>query len=316
MSIKYLTPFGGENLDSLYGDFTLKFAKGGEQWIPIGDHESKPAIKEELVWGDDYDLSTRALNWRQCDRTKMTGSTANGYFIMDGFSDVNRENIEKAAEEFINVATKLFGGESKIYWLDCDHPQAEVSYTSKPLGKKEVVAKNKGSTERKITKKTNKNASGKPFILTEEDRTSIGYILKQIIFQAVKEIVGDKLQLKREDIKVEHPINENYGDYSTNLALILAGRLGMKPFDIAERMKNKLSEYIRTHQTISDSPDSKHPLKEKIVVSDILENVTIAHPGFVNLTIQTDYLITLIAQLLKSRDGVISTYLKGKRIAV
>src|SRR3989339_1257094 len=36
LSIKYLTPFGGEDLATLYGDFVLKFAEGGEQWIPIG----------------------------------------------------------------------------------------------------------------------------------------------------------------------------------------------------------------------------------------------------------------------------------------
>jgi DNA/RNA-binding domain of Phe-tRNA-synthetase-like protein len=98
MSIKYLTPFGGEDLDTLYGDFELKIASGGERWIPIGGGKPKVAVKGELVWGDDLDLSTRALNWRQCDRTKMTNQSQNGYFVMDGFQDVNRENIAKAAD--------------------------------------------------------------------------------------------------------------------------------------------------------------------------------------------------------------------------
>src|SRR3989339_2234371 len=72
LSIKYLTPFGGEDLETLYGDFVLKFAEGGEQWIPIGGKKSKNAVAGELIWRDDFDLSTRALNWRQCDRTKLT----------------------------------------------------------------------------------------------------------------------------------------------------------------------------------------------------------------------------------------------------
>jgi DNA/RNA-binding domain of Phe-tRNA-synthetase-like protein len=62
LSIEHLTPYGGEDLETLYGDFELDYAKGGEQWIPIGGGKPKPAIKGELIWGDDYDLSTRALN--------------------------------------------------------------------------------------------------------------------------------------------------------------------------------------------------------------------------------------------------------------
>ena len=85
MSIKYITPFGGEDLDSVYGDFFLTFAQGQEQWIPIGNVKSKPCVKGELIWRDDYDVSTRSLNWRQCDRTKLTRESRNGYFIMDGF---------------------------------------------------------------------------------------------------------------------------------------------------------------------------------------------------------------------------------------
>lgn len=121
ISIKYLTPFGGENLDVLKGNFRLFVAKGGEQWMPIGGDKPKPALQGELVWGDDIDLSTRALNWRQCERTKMTNETKNGFFVMDGFSDVNKEVMERANKEFIDVATTLCGGEASIYWMDKEH---------------------------------------------------------------------------------------------------------------------------------------------------------------------------------------------------
>lgn len=118
ISIKYLTPFGGENLDVLKGDFKLFVAKGGEVWFPIGADKPKLALTGELVWGDDIDLSTRALNWRQCERTKMTDKTTNGFFVMDGFAGINRDVMEQASVEFIAVATKLCGGSAKVYWLD------------------------------------------------------------------------------------------------------------------------------------------------------------------------------------------------------
>lgn len=118
ISLKYLTPFGGENLDVLKGNFRLFVAMGGEQWFPIGTDKSKPALEGELVWGDDIDLSTRALNWRQCERTKMTDETINGFFVMDGFFDVNKSIMERASKEFIDIVTKLCGGKSDIFWMD------------------------------------------------------------------------------------------------------------------------------------------------------------------------------------------------------
>jgi DNA/RNA-binding domain of Phe-tRNA-synthetase-like protein len=125
-SIKYLTPFGGENLDVLKGDFRLYIAKGGEVWFPIGGDKQKPALTGELVWGDDVDLSTRALNWRQCDRTKMTDTTVNGFFVMDGFTGINRDVMEAASAEFIRAATTICGGSSAVYWLDDDHQTFDV----------------------------------------------------------------------------------------------------------------------------------------------------------------------------------------------
>src|SRR5690606_22710970 len=40
-SIKHITPFGGEDLDKVYGDFRLTIATGDEHWIGIGDKEPK-----------------------------------------------------------------------------------------------------------------------------------------------------------------------------------------------------------------------------------------------------------------------------------
>lgn len=126
ISLKYLVPLGCENLDMVRGLYHLYIAKGGESWIPIGSDQPKPALPGELVWGDEVDVSTRALNWRQCDRTKMTDVTTNGFFIMEGFTGVNKPVIEMAASEVISAIMKICGGEGKIYWMDKFNPKVEV----------------------------------------------------------------------------------------------------------------------------------------------------------------------------------------------
>jgi len=145
-SIANTIPFGGEDLDKVYGDFKLFVAKGGEKWFPIGSKKSKPAVAGELVWGDDLDLSTRALNWRQCDRTKLTNESKNGYFVMDGFKNINDDLIKKTAEMFVKTATNLFGGKGEIVWLDKNNPIAEINFESKNVNnivevKKEKIVK-------------------------------------------------------------------------------------------------------------------------------------------------------------------------------
>ena len=54
---------------------------------------------------------------------------------------------------------------------------------------------------------------------------------------------GRKNRLTKEQwshIRKTHPEVENYGDYSTNLALILAGRLKIRPMEVAEKIGNIL----------------------------------------------------------------------------
>ena len=147
-SVKYLTPFGGENLDQSCGNLVLTLAKGGERWVVIGSTKSKPAFEGELIWRDDLDVTCRSWNWRQCDRTKLTPESKNGYFVMDGFES-NKEELVKIAEEFIDYVTRNLGGKGEILILNKDHPEAEINFESKKLADFEVNKIEKKVVEKK-----------------------------------------------------------------------------------------------------------------------------------------------------------------------
>lgn len=245
-SIKYLTPFGGENLDAVYGDFILKFANGGEKWIPIGGSKSKPAVAGELIWTDDLDVSTKALNWRQCDRTKLTADSKNGYFVMDGFTDVNLDNIKLAAADFTKMATQLFGGQAYIYWLDIDHPEVEVHFESKKIAdidsQKVIAPKAKPVSAPKTLS---------PLAISLSD--------------AIKKLVPSDIVFD-----VDHPSNPSFGDYSTNVAMILGKAQHTNPLEIANAIKTELDKKLPPHVT----------------------KIDVLPPGFINFWLDTDYLIS------------------------
>jgi len=82
-SIKNTLPFGGEDFAGQFGDMELKYCEGNEEFIPILSKENKPPDKGEVAWVDEKGVTCRKWNWQQCDRTKITENTKQGYFIID-----------------------------------------------------------------------------------------------------------------------------------------------------------------------------------------------------------------------------------------
>src|SRR4051794_17409043 len=81
--------------------------------------------------------------------------------------------------------------------------------------------------------------------------------MKQQIADAVRQAVK-----KLFDVDVEPELtrpDEQFGDYATNVAMQLAGRLGQNPREIAEQLANELAD------------------------DELLGAVTVAGPGFLNL---------------------------------
>ncbi len=159
-----------------------------------------------------------------------------------------------------------------------------------------------------------------------EGENALGSKIRQAIWVCLKSVVGTRVEVKIADVKIEHPSIENYGDYSTNIAMVLAGRLGLKPRDLAEKIAEELNKYIKDYQTRTPLTDSlshqdekkTHTITEEEpkVPGQVLESASVAGPGFVNLTIRSDYLITLLTEVLETQQSVITTKIKGKKIAV
>ena len=88
-----------------------------------------------------------------------------------------------------------------------------------------------------------------------------------------------------DDIIIEIPKDKNNGDYSTNLALTLTKELHKSPMDISNSIIDNIED------------------------NDIIDTLSIAAPGFINITIKKEYLLNNITNILKEkRDYGKSTY--------
>ena len=104
------------------------------------------------------------------------------------------------------------------------------------------------------------------------DLVSIKNKLIQIIYDSIKK---NNIDYDISQIIIEIPKNEQNGDYSTNIALLLAKKLKEDPLIIANNIANNIN-------------------------SPLIEKITVAPPGFINFVISKEELTKIINIIIKS----------------
>lgn len=108
--------------------------------------------------------------------------------------------------------------------------------------------------------------------------------LKKIIKKSINGLIKEAL-----DFSVEIPSNKKHGDYSTNVALVLAKKLGRNPVETANLIKGKIS-------------------------SDIFKRVEVAGPGFINFFISDKFFVDNLKNI--DKDFSRGKELKNKKIII
>ena len=109
--------------------------------------------------------------------------------------------------------------------------------------------------------------------------------------EAISDVILDEFSLKNDDIKnisFEFPKETGLGDFSTNAAMALAGKLKKAPNEIAESIVHFLNK----------NPD--------------IENVDIAGKGFINIKIKKKVWQNLIYEIIKNKSSYGDTDLGNK----
>jgi DNA/RNA-binding domain of Phe-tRNA-synthetase-like protein len=127
VSLRYLVPMGGHDLDTLQGNIYLKFAEGWEPFTPMGGGETMIVPKGELVYRDDREVLTRNWVWRQCEKDKATEETQKIFIPIDVLGEVGRERAEEIIRELSVLIPEYLGGHLQSAILDKEKPSFEFS---------------------------------------------------------------------------------------------------------------------------------------------------------------------------------------------
>ena len=98
------------NLDNISLPMTLKFAADGEQITLLGGDEVKKTKAGEVVYADQQGIITLDLNYRDCDRSKITEKTKNVLLTVDSCPGISDAEISHALDREIELIQKYCGG--------------------------------------------------------------------------------------------------------------------------------------------------------------------------------------------------------------
>ncbi|MFB4316373.1 B3/4 domain-containing protein [Actinomadura sp. 21ATH] len=122
VSVEYVLPIGGEDLDAYQGAARLVRATGDEPFDTVagGEPATEHPAAGEVVWRDDLGVTCRRWNWRQGVRTRITESTENALFLLERLEPYPLERLHEAGEalaarlrEFspdARIESRLIGG--------------------------------------------------------------------------------------------------------------------------------------------------------------------------------------------------------------
>ena len=111
ISLRFVVPAGGEDLEAIVGDVRLTFAGADEAPVRLlGEAEERPPRPGEVIYKDEVGAICRRWNWKEADRTKLTARTTRAFLVIEGLPPVGRALVEQAAGELADLIRAHCGG--------------------------------------------------------------------------------------------------------------------------------------------------------------------------------------------------------------
>jgi arginyl-tRNA synthetase len=109
-------------------------------------------------------------------------------------------------------------------------------------------------------------------------------IIRQIIKKAILQAQRQKTlpEFKAPEILVTRTSQENFGDYTTNVAMRVSGRTKMPPQKVAQAIVNRIFDFSE--------------------MKDVLNRVEVKKPGFINFTLERIYLLKELEKILAEKE--------------
>jgi len=126
LSLRFLVPVGGDDLDLVSGGMHLRIAKGDETFIPLGAEADDPPEAGEVIYVDDAKVLCRRWSWRQGESSKISAATTNAVLNIHGLPPSTPDEITRATETLATLVRQVCGGHALSYVLSAEKPRVQT----------------------------------------------------------------------------------------------------------------------------------------------------------------------------------------------
>lgn len=114
VSVKTRLSLGAHDLRAINGSVQLRLTDGSETFWPMGSDKPKVVSPGEYAYIDDMHNVLCRLEVRQCERTKISLDTTDGFFIVQGNPATPADSLHEAANELLALIKRFCGGQARM----------------------------------------------------------------------------------------------------------------------------------------------------------------------------------------------------------
>ncbi len=123
ISLKYRTPVGGEDSTAIKETIRLMFAEGDEHFVALGRVDEEHVEKGEVIYASGKEVLCRKWNWRESDRTKLTGDTTNAILVIDALPPLTREDVKRSTNDLATLVSESCKAKTVVFLLNAENRQ-------------------------------------------------------------------------------------------------------------------------------------------------------------------------------------------------
>ncbi len=126
VSLKYTLPMGAHDLGGSSDDMRIRLAQPEDTFLPFGSETEETPDAGEVVYAVGHQVRTRRWTWRQSQHGKITPSSSDIFFPIDGFADFNGDRVLAAREELETLLKQIFHCKTVSGLVDAQHMEMEL----------------------------------------------------------------------------------------------------------------------------------------------------------------------------------------------
>ena len=125
-SLKYLVPLGAHDIDHMENEtIEIRFSTPEDHFLPMGEETEEGMPEGELVYVSGHTVKTRRFMWRQSEDGKITDHSGNIFFPLDGFEDVNEQEVLAAREEIAGLLQEEFSCDLQLGFVNAANSEMQ-----------------------------------------------------------------------------------------------------------------------------------------------------------------------------------------------